>query len=62
MARAMHEDGLHTSLISAKHAHISTDAVFFAYSWKLPADSGAFFTVDSLSFLCLQLELLCSQL
>ena len=37
------------------------DAAFLAYSWKLPAYSGAFLlTVDSLSF-SLQLELFCLQ-
>ena len=35
---------------------------FFAYSWKLPAYSGAFLlTVDNFSFFCLQLELFCLQ-
>ena len=38
------------------------DAAFFAYSWKLPAYSGAFLlTVDNLSLFYLQLELLCLQ-
>ena len=34
------------------------DAAFFAYSWKLPAYSGAFvLTFDNLGVFCLQLEL-----